>query len=140
MSAILILHIGFVGLWLGCVLTEAAFERTLLAGSREAHATLARLHLRVDLFVEVPAMLGVLTTGALLWPSAAWTAGTQAMAALGALALAANAVCVWLVVARHKAAKAGDWNRFDLLDHRQHQIGAVVLVALLGAFAAAIIF
>jgi hypothetical protein len=42
-------------------------------------------------------------------------------------------VCVGLVFARAKAAHAGDWLRFDRLDHLQHKLGAVVLLAMLGA-------
>jgi len=51
---ILTLHVLFAGLWLGCVVTEVLFERTLLHRGRETERLLARLHLRVDLWVELP--------------------------------------------------------------------------------------
>ncbi len=62
MSTVLALHFGFATIWLGCVVTEALFERALLAGDRSAHLTLADLHVRVDKFIEVPAILVVLMT------------------------------------------------------------------------------
>jgi hypothetical protein len=53
--------------------------------------------------------------------------------ALGLLAVLTNGVCVGLVFTRAKAAHLGHWERFDRLDHVQHKLGAVVLLALLGA-------
>ena len=60
------IHLTFAALWIGCVLTEALFERALLAGDRASHLLLARLHARVDLLVEIPAFTGVLLTGIIL--------------------------------------------------------------------------
>lgn len=60
------LHLTFAALWIGCILTEALFERALLAGDRASHLQLARLHARVDLLVEMPAFMGVLLTGIIL--------------------------------------------------------------------------
>jgi hypothetical protein len=45
----------FAGLWLGCVLTEATFERMMLAKGRDHQLTLALPHWRVDVLVEIPA-------------------------------------------------------------------------------------
>jgi hypothetical protein len=54
-SLLLPLHLLFVGLWLGSVLTEALFERALLGQGRPAELILTRLHIRVDLAIEIPA-------------------------------------------------------------------------------------
>ena len=132
-TVLLLLHLLFIGLWLGCVLTEALFERALLGQSRTHEVLLADLHKRVDVWVEIPAFVAVVVTGALLLMQAQPNPMLYAKVGLGGLAVVANAVCVGLVFARAKAAHAGQWQRFDRLDHWQHQLGAVVLLAMLGA-------
>ncbi len=135
MSAhLVVLHVAFAGLWLGCVLTETLFERALLGKGREAELMLARLHVRVDVLIEVPAMAGVLASGLALSSAAEWTALRMAMAGLGLLAIAVNGVCVVIVSKRAGAAQANAWERFARLDEAQHKLGAVVLAALLAAF------
>jgi hypothetical protein len=132
--ALLALHFGFSTVWLGCVLTEALFERALLAGDRSAHLRQADLHVRVDKYIEVPAILFVLITGSALWMSSSPMGGAfYTMLLSGLVAVAANAYCVWLVFRRRDAAHAESWDEFDRLDHLQHQVGAIVLVGLLAA-------
>jgi hypothetical protein len=53
-------HATFAAVWLGCILTEALFERALLAKGRDSQLTLAHLHVRVDKVIEIPAIFGVL--------------------------------------------------------------------------------
>jgi uncharacterized membrane protein len=132
-SALLSIHIAFVGIWLGCVLTEALFERALLGQGRAQELILVSLHKRVDLFVEIPAFLVVLVTGALMLVNAAPSALLHAKIAFGFIAIAANAYCVWLVFRRAKAAQSGQWQVFSHLDHLQHKIGAIVLLGILSA-------
>ena len=43
---LLILHLALVGLWLGCVLTEALFERALLGKGRDNELILTALNKR----------------------------------------------------------------------------------------------
>lgn len=132
-TALLSAHLLMVGLWLGCVLTEALFERALLGRGREAELWLARLHWRVDLCIEIPAFCGVLLTGALMLAQAQPGLLLTLKIACGLLAIAANAFCVWLVWRRLAHAEAGDAAAFAKVDHLQHQVGAVVLLAMLGA-------
>ncbi len=123
------IHLACAALWIGCILTEALFERALLAGDRASHLLLARLHVRVDLLVEIPAFTGVLITGALLGSldhSASSAITTMMLSGLGAII--ANIYCVWLVFRRRDAAEAADWESFDKLDHQQHKFGALVLL------------
>jgi hypothetical protein len=130
-TTVLLVHLVFVGVWLGCVLTEALFERALLGQGREQERILVGLHKRVDLWIEIPAFAGVLISGGLLLSQATWNATLQAKIVLGLVAIAANIYCVGLVFRRAKAADSGDWSRFEALDHLQHKWGAVVLVAIL---------
>jgi len=133
-TALLAIHFTFSALWLGCVLTEALFERALLAGDRSLHRTLADLHVRVDTFIEIPSIVLVLVSGIWLsflhFPSSIYF---YTMLIGGLVAVIANACCVWLVFRRRDAAHALLWGEFDKLDHLQHKVGAIVLLGLLVA-------
>jgi hypothetical protein len=133
MSGLLTLHLVAIGLWLGCILTEALFERALLAAPNDSRLTLATLHKRVDLFVEIPAFVAVLVSGALLLRGAPITAMLGLKVACAMLAIVANLYCVRLVFVRLAHAQAGRWHEFAQVDAVQHKMGAVVLVALLAA-------
>jgi hypothetical protein len=132
-SVLLPLHLTFVGIWLGCVLTEALFERALLGKGREQELILVALHKRVDILVEIPAFLVVLVTGALMLPAADASPLLVAKITFGLLAIATNIYCVWLVFRRASAASTGRREEFARLDHLQHKFGAVVLLAVVVA-------
>lgn len=127
-------HLAAAGLWLGCVCTEVVFERALASDPLR----LAQLHRRVDAAVELPACLVVLLTGLAMLTlrgRAPWDAWLAAKIALGAVALAANAMCARLVWRRATCAQAGDTQGFATADRRQHRWGAVVLAGLVAALA-----
>jgi hypothetical protein len=126
-------HLTFIGIWLGCVLTEALFERALLGQGRDKELILARLHKRVDLFVEIPAFVIVLVTGSLMLAAANPTALLRVKIGLGLLAIAANVYCVHLVFRRERFAADGRWLEFEAADHKQHKFGAVVLAGIVSA-------
>lgn len=128
---LLIVHLLSAGLWLGCVLTEALFERALLGRGRPQELILAELHKRVDTVVEVPAFLLVLGTGAAMLVSDGGGVLLQAKIGLGLVAILANVYCVWLVFRRAAAAKRGEWEAFLRIDHKQHLYGTVVLAGIL---------
>lgn len=129
-SILLVTHLVFAGIWLGCVLTEALFERALLGSGRAQELILVRLHQRVDRFIEIPAFLIVLATGGLMLLNSNPDPVLYAKISFGLLAIAANAYCVWLVWRRADAATADDWAEFSRLDHLQHKFGAVVLIGI----------
>ena len=134
MSSILLpLHLTFVGVWLGCILTEALFERALLGNGRDKELILARLHKRVDVIVEIPAFVIVLFTGALMLDMANLGTLLIIKIALGVLAIITNIYCVWLVFRRASAAETENWQEFERLDYQQHIWGAVVLLAVVAA-------
>ncbi|TNE57475.1 MAG: hypothetical protein EP340_08730 [Alphaproteobacteria bacterium] len=136
-NALSYLHFGFAALWLGCVLTEAVFERALLSGDRLAHKTLAELHVRVDKFIELPAIAVVSATGLLMLLGGHVGGGAfYIMIAAGAVAIFANLYCVFLVFRRRDAAQSDNWPEFDRLDHQQHKFGGVVLGFMLVAIVA----
>jgi uncharacterized membrane protein len=132
---LLTIHIVAVGIWLGCVLTEALFERALLGKGREQELLLAGLHKRVDLAVEIPAFVIVLITGLLMFRRAEPSTLLHVKIGFGLLAVTANAYCVWVVFRRLAHAHVGNWSAFERVDKTQHKIGAVVLVGILIALA-----
>jgi hypothetical protein len=135
-SVLLPIHIAAAGIWLGCVVTEALFERALLGKGRAQELILVALHQRVDLIVEIPAFAAVLVTGGLMLAVADTLLGIKI--AFGLLAIAANAYCVRLVFQRATAAKEDRWGDFARLDHLQHKFGVVVLFGILAALAVGI--
>lgn len=129
-SILLPIHLSCIGIWLGCVLTEALFERALLGKGRQQELILVGLHIRVDLMVEIPAFVAVLVTGVLMFPMANDSALLNLKIVLGLLAVVTNIYCVWLVFQRAEAATREEWEVFSRLDRKQHLYGAVVLVAI----------
>lgn len=127
------LHAIFAGAWIGTVLVEALFERALLGQGPQAELTLARLHWKVDKLVELPLLVAVTVSGARLLGPMPADGLLRAKLACATVAMAANLYCIWLVRLRLKMAEAGAWELFAMIDRRQHQIGALVLLALLGA-------
>jgi hypothetical protein len=93
-------HLMVLGMWLGIVITEALFE---FSGSdAESLRAAARFHYTVDMFGELPMLLLVLVTGAVLgvraWP---WTPLLWFKIAASLVAVASNLVCaVWVVQRR----------------------------------------
>lgn len=128
-----LLHVLGAGVWLGCVFTEVAFERTLSGQGPEMDKRLARLHWRVDAWIEGPALVLVGLTSGGLWPAARSDVALLTMAAAGGVAIVANLRCMHLVWLRDRAAQASDPERFAHLDRQQHQWGALVLLGLLVA-------
>lgn len=131
MAMVLVFHILFVGVWLGCVLTETLFERALLPEGENARRILARLHVRVDVFVEIPAFVLAALTGLYMALATPLTLVLALKILTAMVAVLANIYCVKLVFDRRTYAETGDWEAFEQADHRQHKVGAVVLLGIL---------
>lgn len=129
------LHAIFVGAWLGTVLVEGLFERALLGQGHDKELLLARLRCRVDKLVELPLLIVVAVSGAKLLRDVPLDGLLRAKLACATLAIFANLYCIWLVRLRLKVAEAGAWELFAMIDRRQHQVGIVVLLALLATAA-----
>lgn len=96
------LHLLFLALWGGVVLTESVLE---LWGRRrkELLRPTVTFHFWIDLLIEAPIILGVLASGLLLLltlESLTWLHALKVAAAL--LAVSANAYCILLVLARYR--------------------------------------
>lgn len=132
-KTLLLLHLTFVGLWLGCVFTEALFERALWGHGRSNLMLVAGLHKRVDVLVEVPAFMGVLLTGLWMMDPAMRSSLLYAKLGFAGVAVVGNMYCVRLVFKRHLLARQGHWHAFSQIDRLQHKVGGVVLAGILAA-------
>ncbi|WP_088307645.1 hypothetical protein [Novosphingobium sp. B 225] len=132
-SALPGLHAILAGAWIGTVLVEALFERALLGQGRDKELLLARLHWKVDKWVELPLLIAVVVSGTRLLRDMPMDGLLRAKLACAALAVFANLYCIVLVRIRLRMAEAGQWALFEMVDKRQHLFGAVVLIGLLGA-------
>ncbi len=106
MSGLLLVHLIGVGAWMGCVAVEALIEARRDSGD-QLHLDTATLHLKIDLFVEVPALLLVAYTGAAMLVQTEVTLLLVLKLIFALLAIAFNAVCVWVVIKRYRATTIG---------------------------------
>ncbi len=133
-SALVLAHLLALGIWLGCILTEAAFEHTLPRDEAFERAV-ARLHVLVDIWIETPAFVVVLVTGTLMLADAPWDGALRAKVALGLAAVAINVWCVWLVFRRRALHERGERAAALAVDNLQHKAGGVLLAVILAALA-----
>ncbi|WKB55879.1 hypothetical protein [Eleftheria terrae] len=132
MRLALFVHLISVALWIGCVIVEGIYEHSI-DKSPAMRSFISRLHWNTDKFVEIPAFLVVLLSGAYLLQGRTLGGLLAAKVAFGALAIFLNAVCVWLVIRRLRHAEAGDFAGWERVDHLQHKLGGLVALAMLAA-------
>jgi hypothetical protein len=104
-------HLAALGVWAGVVAAEAVIELTPRTDADGRHA--ATLHYWIDLVIEVPVLLAVLATGAVL-VARAWPLSALHYIKVGAglAAVGANAWCVaHVVVRRRRLGDAGALHR-----------------------------
>lgn len=138
MAGILLpLHLLAAGVWLGCVLVEAAFERALAEPS-DYRLVLTNLHDKVDKIVEIPAfsivlLTGIVMLGTLLTNGVVISGLLLMKIAIGIMTVLINIYCASLVFERNRLAIDGDDAGFKLVDDKQHKWGALVLIGIVMA-------
>lgn len=132
MRILLFLHLVLLSAWLGCILVEAIYEHSI-EKTDGMRIFVSRLHWTTDKFIEIPAFVGVLLTGAVMATQVAMTPLLALKILFGLIAIIFNAICVVLVMKRLRYANAADFDAWawEAIDHRQHVYGAVVLIGLL---------
>jgi len=99
-------HLIVLGMWLGVVITEVLFE--FAASDPDSLRAAARFHYNVDKYGELPILLGVLVTGAILavraWPL---TPLHFIKIVLSLVALGLAFVCTLWVFRRRRVEDAG---------------------------------
>jgi len=96
-----LLHFGLLCAWSGVLLVEFVIES--LGDDDDALASAARAHFWIDVLIEIPLVLAVLTTGAMLlaqdWPPS-HVLVVKVVSALVAIGL--NLYCCGVVIVRYR--------------------------------------
>ena len=99
-AVLAMVHLMVLSLWGGVVATEAVIEVYPLR-RRELHPAAIRFHTWIDLLVELPLVLAVVATGAVLaFTIEPLTTLHWIKIALGSLAVAVNLFCISVVISR----------------------------------------
>ncbi|MGI9287721.1 MAG: hypothetical protein ACR2P1_20220 [Pseudomonadales bacterium] len=107
MNELLALHLVAVGIWIGIIAAEFFIE---FDGMKDdlSHIKASKMHFATDIWVEIPAFLIVLFTGALMLNSNHVEGLFLYKVLFGLLAIIFNIVCVYAVFKRRKYALVGD--------------------------------
>ncbi len=97
------LHLFVLALWGGVLASEGVLELLPLRRPELRPATVV-FHYFIDLLVELPLLLGILLTGALLLHGRPFTGLVAAKVACGSIAVLANLACIVFVVKRRSAS------------------------------------
>lgn len=125
MTVAVLIHIVCAFVWLGCVLVEAMLER---AGKRAfLPRRLVRAAWRLDLFVELPAFLGVLVTGAYM---ANILPATPLLTTNVAAGLVAVGACVYGVLVVYRRLSTS-WAGQPVMDRSPRLYGVITSIAIL---------
>ncbi len=100
-----LLHLVSVAAWLGVIGAELVLELLPLRRPELQPAT-AVFHYYIDLCIELPLLLAILGTGALLLVDSRIDARMAIKLAGAAVALGANLACMVVVVLRHHGPQA----------------------------------
>lgn len=131
-------HVFTVGIWTGCIATEAFFEKLLADKTKEVKTQLAKLHYWVDLCIEIPVSLAVYFTGLKLMLGRGTDRQILLMSTFGTAALVSNIACFYNVWGRYQASITDDWEKYEKHDKIQHRVGKGVVHSVAGALAVAL--
>ena len=131
MELTLFIHLMAIGIWAGCVATEIVCELTQ-KHNQNGDQFVARLHWNIDKFVEIPAILMALVTGALLLETAPSDPVITIKIISGIAAVCLNTIASFTVYKRYKCYLENDmegYNKFDLL-HERVGVGCVLTISI----------
>lgn len=132
MSALLFVHLIAIGIWAGCVATETVLE---LAQEKipPDQSYLAPLHAKIDIAIEIPAILATLITGSLLLKHAHWDGLLIMKVVLGISAVVLNAIAAFLVHKRYRCLQIADHIGYAKYNRLHGQIGIGCILSISGA-------
>ncbi len=122
---VMLLHILFVGIFLGIAGSETVVE--LMGRDPDKRAESIRLHYRIDLAAEIPVLVVAIGSG--VWLAVRAHPGGWALVhtIAGAVGLGATSLAVVAVIRRRGALVAGDQ---AALDRAQRAFQILVLIAI----------
>ena len=124
------MHLIFLGFWGGLVLVEMILEVSLRKDLVQKHQ-IAQLHYRIDLYAEVPILMGVLLSGLLLLDLEKFVSTIYLAKVLtGLCPVVINMLCLVPVIKRKHASDRHD------IEQMEHYTRLVFLAFFVGfAFA-----
>jgi putative copper export protein len=134
MNAVLFVHLIAIGIWAGCVATEAVLE-IALEKAPPKESGLAAIHAKIDRFVEIPAIIVALLTGGHMLHAASWDNLLLAKVSLGASAVVLNSIAAFTVHRRLQCLVANDMQGYDRFNRWHERIGIGCVVSIVGAIA-----
>ena len=113
MNPFLFMHFIFLGFWGGLVIVEMILELSLRKSLAQKHM-MAQLHYRIDLYAEIPTLLGVLFSGLMLLDFEKMAVPLYATkVTLGLCPIIINGLCLIPVILRKKASDREDSEAMD---------------------------
>ena len=135
MNAILFIHLITIGIWAGCVATEAVLE-IVLEKQPPHESGLALIHAKIDRFVEIPAIAVALATGGhMLHQQTSWDSLLIAKVSLGMSAVVLNTIAAFTVQRRLQCLKVNDMAGYELFNRWHERIGIGCVLSIVGAIA-----
>lgn len=132
MTALLFIHLIAIGIWAGCVATEAVLEITL-AKAPPLESGLASIHSRIDRFVEIPAIIAAVATGSAMLHHATWDPLLSIKVSLGVAAVVLNAIAAYTVHRRLQCLNAKDMAGYATFNLWHERIGIGCILSISGA-------
>lgn len=123
------LHLLFIGTWFGCVLVETVLEVSAYKNPNLKN-TVAKFHYWIDIFVEMPAFMGVLVTGLLMLDFSKMSALYAVKITTGLIPIIINIYCFIAVILRVRAVDAGNKDEADKNSKRIYWAFTGIPVAL----------
>ena len=130
MTLLLFIHLLAIGIWAGCVLTEAVCE----IGQKNVSlkdSYIASLHWNIDKFVEIPAIIIAAITGFLMLQNAPSDPILSYKILAGITAVCLNTLASFLVYKRYQCYLANDeegYLKYNLL-HDRIGVGCVLSIS-----------
>lgn len=138
MDGLLTLHLVAVGIWVGVVGAEFFIEFDGKNGD-EALIKASKMHYATDIWIEIPAFMTVLVTGALMLDASHLEGLFLYKVIFGVAAVIFNLVCVYAVYVRRRFALVGDIEGMRSTDPAMRLGGAGIIPSFLIAAVLAII-
>jgi putative copper export protein len=134
MTIVQFIHLMAIGIWAGCVATEAVLEIALEKAPPQ-DSGLAPLHAKIDRLVEIPAIVVAVLTGGAMLHHATWDQLLVIKVALGVSAVVLNAIAAFTVHRRLQCLHANDMAGYAVFNRWHERIGVGCVLSIASAMA-----
>jgi hypothetical protein len=132
MTAVLFIHLIAIGIWAGCVATEAVLEKAL-EKVPPFESGLASIHAKIDRFVEIPAILVAVASGGSMLRHVAWDHLLSIKVSLGVAAVVLNFIAAYTVHRRLQCLNGKDMVGYAAFNRWHERVGVGCVLSITGA-------